>query len=133
MTSASAGAVIDPVCGMTVDPAKTKFSLVHGTTTYYFCGKGCYDKFSADPERWLTRAASQPTQSLGETSTIDPVCGMTVDPAKAKLSLVHGTTTYYFCGKSCYEKFSADPERWLARANGTELGNRDLKFGEQLE
>jgi len=116
MTSASAGAVIDPVCGMTVDPAKTKFSLVHGTTTYYFCGKGCYDKFSADPERWLTRAASQPTQSLGETSTIDPVCGMTVDPAKAKLSLVHGTTTYYFCGKSCYEKFSADPERWLARA-----------------
>ena len=45
---------------------------------------------------------------------IDPVCGMTVDPAKAKATTVHDGTTYYFCCPKCREKFVADPARWLA-------------------
>jgi P-type Cu+ transporter len=38
---------------------------------------------------------------------------MTVNPA-TPLKLDHGGQTYYFCGKSCLEKFRADPERFLA-------------------
>src|SRR5262249_30277702 len=46
----------------------------------------------------------------------DPVCGMTVDPAKAKGgSFAHGGTTYYFCSPGCREKFASDPAGWLAR------------------
>jgi Cu+-exporting ATPase len=45
---------IDPVCGMTVDPAKNKGgSFDHAGTTYYFCSPGCRTKFAADPEGWL--------------------------------------------------------------------------------
>jgi Cu+-exporting ATPase len=47
--------VIDPVCGMTVVPGPGKLSHAHGTTTYYFCSKGCRDKFAADPAGWLAR------------------------------------------------------------------------------
>jgi P-type Cu+ transporter len=45
----------------------------------------------------------------------DPVCGMTVDPAKA-LSHRHVDTTYYFCAAHCREKFRADPTRYLSPA-----------------
>ena len=45
---------LDPVCGMTVDPAKAAGSFEHEGTTYYFCGKGCLAKFSADPQKFLS-------------------------------------------------------------------------------
>src|SRR5258707_1468287 len=43
----------------------------------------------------------------------DPVCGMTVDPATAAAHLEHHGDTYYFCAKSCAQKFSASPEKYL--------------------
>jgi Cu+-exporting ATPase len=47
--------VIDPVCGMTVDPSAGKPSFEHKGTTYYFCGAGCRAKFAADPDGVLAR------------------------------------------------------------------------------
>src|SRR3954453_8905703 len=45
---------------------------------------------------------------------LDPVCGMTVDPARAAPSVAHNGTTYYFCSKGCAAKFSADPAKYVA-------------------
>ena len=45
--------VVDPVCGMMVDPDRAAGHVEHGGTTYYFCSKGCAAKFSADPEKYL--------------------------------------------------------------------------------
>src|SRR5687767_8350243 len=45
---------------------------------------------------------------------IDPVCGMTVDPAGAAGHTEYKGKTYYFCATSCLRKFTADPERYLA-------------------
>jgi Cu+-exporting ATPase len=42
----------DPVCGMTVDPAKAAF-VEHQGTRFYFCCQGCVTKFQADPPRYL--------------------------------------------------------------------------------
>ncbi len=39
----------------------------------------------------------------------DPVCGMQVAPEKAAASLEYEGKTYFFCGKSCAEKFRANP------------------------
>src|ERR1700688_3939195 len=44
----------------------------------------------------------------------DPVCGMTVDPSRAKATYEHAGTTYYFCCAGCKEKFSAAPAKYLA-------------------
>ena len=38
---------IDPVCGMTVDPA-TAISHTRGQETFYFCSRHCHDKFAAE-------------------------------------------------------------------------------------
>jgi len=53
----SAG-VIDPVCGMTVDPAKSAGSHVHEGTTYHFCSKHCLAKFQAAPQQYLAKKAA---------------------------------------------------------------------------
>jgi Cu+-exporting ATPase len=45
---------LDPVCGMTVDPARAAASVDHGGATYYFCSKGCAARFTADPDRFLS-------------------------------------------------------------------------------
>jgi P-type Cu+ transporter len=45
--------------------------------------------------------------------TKDPVCGMMVDSAKAKASVEHNGTTYYFCCTGCAQKFQAHPEDHL--------------------
>lgn len=49
----------------------------------------------------------------------DPVCGMTVDPNTAAASFDYRGETYYFCSKSCFEKFQASPEKYLAPATPT--------------
>lgn len=55
----------------------------------------------------------------GSAQAIDPVCGMTVDPATAAASSVHQGSTYYFCCESCRRKFQADPEKYLQPSSPT--------------
>jgi Cu+-exporting ATPase len=44
---------------------------------------------------------------------IDPVCGMTIDPDRAKVSAVWWGITYYFCCDGCRTKFNGDPDGYL--------------------
>src|SRR6266851_1546112 len=48
----------------------------------------------------------------------DPVCGMMVVPLKAAGRVEHDGKTYYFCSPRCAERFSTDPQKFLA-APGT--------------
>ena len=57
----------------------------------------------------MTASNPIPTPSLER----DPVCGMNVNPATAKHSLVYEGKSYYFCCASCAEKFKADPKKYL--------------------
>ena len=49
---------------------------------------------------------------------IDPVCGMTVDPATHPPTCVHEGKTYYFCALACQKKFQIHPSHYLS-------GNRE--------
>ncbi|MDP9038782.1 MAG: YHS domain-containing protein [Acidobacteriota bacterium] len=44
----------------------------------------------------------------------DPVCGMTVDHARAAAHVLLDGHTYSFCSAGCQKKFQADPARFLA-------------------
>src|SRR5881275_1509824 len=57
--------------------------------------------------------ASLPILS-GPPKAKDPVCGMSVDPAKAAGKVQYGGKTYYFCSARCVERFSKEPEKFLA-------------------
>ncbi|HET7711336.1 MAG TPA: heavy metal translocating P-type ATPase [Thermoanaerobaculia bacterium] len=109
----AAGKVIDPVCGMTVDPSRAADSSEHEGVTYSFCSKHCKAKFDADPVAFIGKK---------EAEAIDPVCGMKVEPSRAAGSSEHEGATYYFCSKHCKAKFDADPGSFLraAPAKGAE-------------
>lgn len=114
---------IDPICGMTVDPATAAGRYDYQGTTYYFCASSCLEKFKTDPEKALQPAASG-LISLGKKNLLpmmmpasqgetDPVCGMTVQPAHAAGSHEHRGKTYYFCSATCLKKFRADSDYYL--------------------
>jgi Cu+-exporting ATPase len=47
--------------------------------------------------------------------SIDPVCGMSVEPAKAAGSSAYQGKTYYFCSQHCLAAFKADPGKYAAK------------------
>jgi Cu+-exporting ATPase len=118
---------IDPICGMTVDPATAAGSHDHQGQRYYFCGLSCLERFKVNPERAIKpRPASfakpttrrplpmmQPAPVVTGPVSIDPVCGMTVQPATAAGSHEYQGKTYYFCATSCLTKFRTDPVHYL--------------------
>jgi P-type Cu+ transporter len=89
-----AGTVIDPVCGMTVDPKTAKHKADHKGHSYYFCSAGCKTKFQANPEKYLGAGAKavEPV-AAGTIYTCPmhpeirqegpgscPICGMALEP-----------------------------------------------------
>jgi P-type Cu+ transporter len=107
---------IDPVCGMTVDPAKAAGSHEYNGRAYYFCSAGCKKRFAADPGKYLASPgthgmATEP--ALVRLGTVkDPVCGMDVEPGKAAGKYDYKGQTFYFCSPSCAARFQADPARY---------------------
>jgi Cu+-exporting ATPase len=86
--------VLDPVCGMTVDPHTAKHRHDHKGHTYYFCSAGCHTKFAADPAKYLDKAQSAAAPvPVGTVYTCPmhpeirqvgpgscPICGMALEP-----------------------------------------------------
>jgi Cu+-exporting ATPase len=59
--------VIDPVCGMAVEPEDAAGSYEYKGQQYYFCNVSCLDQFQADPRKFLS-----PTSKHSPTLTADP-------------------------------------------------------------
>jgi len=127
---------VDPVCGMTVNPANAgDLRSEHQGKTYYFCNRSCKESFDKDPQRYLSKTKGSEPPAMEHKAPpakndkhIDPVCGMTVDPAKAgDLKSGHGGRTYYFCNASCKESFDKEPARYLSKAKGSEPPVMDHK------
>jgi len=59
----------------------------------------------------------------GPPKANDPVCGMSVDPAKAAGRVEHNGQVYYFCSKRCADRFEQDPHRFLAAPGTAGVGH----------
>ena len=90
-----AAGAIDPVCGMTVEPASAAGAVEHAGRTYYFCSRHCVEKFRADPERYLFGGATAPApptpagtkytcpmhpEIVQDGPGACPKCGMALEP-----------------------------------------------------
>jgi P-type Cu+ transporter len=89
---------IDPVCGMTVDPATSKHRHEHHGEIFHFCSNGCRTKFAADPAKYLEKKEPPPEMPAGTIYTCPmhpevrqegpgtcPICGMALEPAVVSL------------------------------------------------
>ena len=89
------GSVRDPVCGMSVDAARSPHKVEHAGHTYHFCGDRCRERFIADPRRYLTPAITTEPQPIGGAGQWTcpmhpeivrrgpgscPICGMALEP-----------------------------------------------------
>ena len=83
----STGLATDPVCGMTVDPARAKHQLEHEGQTISFCSAGCLAKFRNPPPA----PTAAPPQDAEYTCPMHPqivqrgpgpcpICGMALEP-----------------------------------------------------
>jgi Cu+-exporting ATPase len=57
--------VIDPVCGMTIDPAKAKGTSEYHGKKYHFCSARCKEHFDADPAHYTSAAPTELTNTTG--------------------------------------------------------------------
>jgi P-type Cu+ transporter len=67
-------------------------------------------------------SASAPGGEMERQPAIDPVCGMSVDPASADHRSVHDGRMYYFCSRGCKESFDKDPGKFLGGAKTGRAG-----------
>lgn len=89
----------DPVCGMQVEKTAAAASTVLDGKRYYFCSDSCHQRFTnPDPGRTAQPAAT--------ATVVDPVCGMTLDPAIAQTAQLDGHP-YHFCSRGCRDTFTA--------------------------
>jgi len=87
--------VLDPVCGMSVEPGPDRPHYSHAGATYYFCSQKCHDKFVADPDHFLSGAhkTARAPMPAGTQYTCPmhpeivrsepgscPICGMALEP-----------------------------------------------------
>lgn len=90
--------VNDPICGMAVDPASSKYRAEHDGIAYYFCSAGCQAKFVAEPARYAKPGESAPKSpapkgviytcpmhpQIRQTEPGNcPICGMALEPVAA--------------------------------------------------
>ncbi|MBY0611229.1 MAG: heavy metal translocating P-type ATPase [Beijerinckiaceae bacterium] len=101
--SAPAKVIVDPVCGMQVDPATSKYHADHAGHSYHFCSNGCLTKFQKDPGHYLGEKAPphKPSDEPIAEGTIFtcpmhpqirqnapgscPICGMALEPETVTL------------------------------------------------
>ena len=96
--SRTKASVKDPVCGMEVEPTDATPHAVHDGEAYYFCSAGCHAKFTADPQKFVSRSHGAETKAVtapeGAIWTCPmhpeiqrsgpgscPICGMALEPA----------------------------------------------------
>ena len=96
--------VLDPVCGMTVNPDTAAGSFEYQGKTYYFCSAHCLHRFRENPESFLKPAPQpigitrSPEPKVAQKYTCPmhpeiirdgpgscPICGMALEPVTASL------------------------------------------------
>jgi Cu+-exporting ATPase len=88
---------LDPVCGMTVDPAHAAGSSNYRGQTIYFCGLHCKKKFDADPAAYAGDAPPLVAEAAGDYTCpmhpevvrdapgSCPICGMALEPRTVQI------------------------------------------------
>ena len=59
-------------------------------------------------------------------ATVDPVCGMHVQPENVSERSEYGGKTYYFCSAQCRNRFDEEPARYAGAGGGGDVRRADV-------
>lgn len=107
--------VKDPVCGMMIDPQSAKGgNSQYKDIIYYFCSPKCHQKFTANPEAYLTEKSSLRSASATDNRIYTcpmhpeirqkgpgncPICGMALEPEEISLEEEENPELVDFTGR----------------------------------
>ena len=101
--------VVDPVCGMKVNPATSQHRYELGGIAYHFCSARCLEKFGANPDQYLNPPTGDPAVTHPAMGSLPeaaqgtiwtcpmhpeirrdrpgscPICGMALEPLEPSL------------------------------------------------
>ena len=91
--------MVDPVCGMSVEPEAAAGRLEHAGRTYLFCSPHCLEAFRSNPPRYTApapRTPASPAKGVPYTCPMHPevrqdgpgacpICGMALEPLAVSL------------------------------------------------
>ena len=101
--------MLDPVCGMTVDPAAAKATAEHAGTAYYFCCAGCATKFRANPDQYLKPKPSGPVLiTMGAPKPSAPPLPVLTMPSSISVGETKSPAPAYVC-PMCPEVHQSKP------------------------
>lgn len=109
-TVARGAYAVDPVCGMQIERDTALSRAEYQGQKFYFCSDRCLERFQRHPDRF-TKVPSLP-MAPPPSPTLDPVCGMPVDPARAAAKVERSGQHFYFCSPQCRDRFLRDPARY---------------------
>jgi YHS domain-containing protein len=75
--------VLDPVCGMSIDPARAAATVRHGGAAYHFCSEGCARRFQATPSRFVGGAPAHSRPAPAPSNLVRGSAGRKARPAHA--------------------------------------------------
>lgn len=110
-----AGYALDPICGMQVEKANAPATRKRNGKQFWFCSDHCAEHFDQkdDPEPKATAEFSQDNSIDVGKQDKDPVCGMTVNPAKPGSQREHAKETILFCSSRCAQHFDEEPATYV--------------------
>ncbi len=99
-STSTVSAIIDPVCGMEVNPVSAAGPIEHEGRKYYFCCKHCLAKFRLEPTKFATQEHDQTEEKTAESAYTCPMhpevrqvkpgdcpsCGMALEPTSLAAS-----------------------------------------------
>lgn len=99
--SASAAPIVtpekDPVCGMIVNPVTAKHTYELEGKTYYFCCRGCAEKFKAAPDKYLAGPKKEATPLVSIGIAAEPAHAMPAPAASPSAAPAGGAFVCPMC------------------------------------
>jgi len=108
---------LDPVCGMTVNPATARYASYAGQE-YYFCSEGCRTKFVAEPTKYLAPKTARP----------EPAASMPADTGGIYTCPMHPEVRQTGPGACPICGMALEPVMPTAEEDDTELRDMTLRF-----
>ncbi len=135
------GYAIDPVCGMQIRTVDAPAHTTHHGQPVWFCSDHCAERFADDPSHYADKIVTDAsairgglpdpepggrlsgpagTPSAEPHASVDPVCGMSIDPQTAPTHRRYVGRDVWFCREACAVTFDADPVRFLGPDHTTD-------------
>lgn len=106
--------VIDPVCGMEVEPETAEYKTSYKGQDFYFCAESCLENFQKDPEKFLIPQTGDDSGLRLESNMMIPVSQANESTLKLAADIIsglNGIIDFNFAHDKTHANVKYNPEK----------------------